>query len=36
MSLQIIEELAQENKRLLEEIQELKAVIANLKRTNSA
>jgi len=36
MSLQIIEELAQENKRLLEEIQELKAIIANLKRTASA
>jgi cell division protein FtsB len=36
MSLQIIEELAQENKKLLEEIQELKAMIANLKENKSA
>lgn len=35
MSPKIIEELAQENKKLLDEIQELKAIIAKLKESSS-
>jgi hypothetical protein len=36
MSLQIIAELAEENKKLLDEIQELKTIIVNLKESSSS
>jgi hypothetical protein len=36
MSLQIIAELAEENKKLLDEIQELKTIIVNLKERSSS